>query len=62
MLKDLCVKKIYLPDGKGGFEEVKPVRPEDIETDIVVRPHDGLSASERIVLEKKSEEKHDNQD
>ena len=62
MLKDLCVKKLYLPDGKGGFEEVKPVRPEDIETDIVVRSYDGLSVSERTVLKKKVEEKHGNQD
>jgi hypothetical protein len=60
--KGLCVKNLYLPDGKGGFEEVKTVKPEDIETGIVVRPLDGLSASERTVLEKKAEEKHGNQD
>lgn len=59
---DLCVKNLYLPDGKGGFEEVNPVRPEDIETDIVVRPSDGLSASERTVLAKKAEEKNEHQD
>lgn len=59
---DLCVKNLYLPDGKGGFEEVNSVRPEDIETDIIVRPPDGLSASERTVLKKKAEEKHGNQD
>ena len=59
---DLCVKNLYLPDGKEGFEEVNPVRPEDIETDIVVRPPDSLSVSERTVLAKKVEEKHGNQD
>lgn len=59
---DLCVKNLYLPDGKGGFGEVKTVNPEDIETDGIVRPPDGLSASERTVLEKKAEEKHGNQD
>lgn len=60
--KGLCVKNLYLPDGKGGFEEAKTVKPEDIETGVVVRPPDGLSVSERTVLEKKAEEKHGNQD
>ena len=60
--KGLCVKNLYLPDCKGGFEEAKTVKPEDVETWIVVRPPDGLSASERTVLEKKAEEKHGNQD
>lgn len=59
--KGLCVKNLYLPDGKEGFEEAKTVKPEDLETGIVVRPPDGLSVSERTVLEKKAEEKHGNQ-
>lgn len=59
---DLCVKNLYLPDGKGGFEEVKTMRPKDIKTDGIVRPPDGLSVSERTVLEKKAEEKHGNKD